>query len=168
MRPIRNLILATLAAGLLLHSNAQAGVPDATLRGDKAVAPKGAPTYVKKMIAAGNDIRHKPYKWGGGHGDWTDSGYDCSGAVSYVLYKAGVLGQDWALDSTGFMKWAEKGPSKWVTVYAHQKHAYMVVAGLRFDTSYLTDGDRSGPGWSAQMRSPQGFKARHPDGSRNW
>jgi hypothetical protein len=168
MRRIRHVLLGSLAASLLATGAAQAGVPDATLRGDKAVAPNGAPTFVKKMIAAGNDIRSKPYKWGGGHGDWTDSGYDCSGAVSYVLHKADVLGQDWALDSAGFMKWGENGPSKWVTVYANPEHAYMIVAGLRFDTSYITDGDRTGPGWSEQMRSANGFKARHPDGSRNW
>jgi hypothetical protein len=114
------------------------------------------------MIRAGNKIRHKKYKWGGGHGDWTDKGYDCSGAVSFVLHKAGIL--DYPLDSGGFMKWGSKRRGKWVSIFANKEHVYMVIAGLRWDTSYITDGDKSGPGWSEYMRPAKGFRTRHPAG----
>jgi len=159
---------AGLAFALLAPSVAQAGAPitPAHLNGDKAVAPKDAPDYVKEMIRAGNKIRHKKYVWGGGHGDWKDKGYDCSGAVSFVLHGAGLL--DYSLDSSGFMKWGEPGRSDWVSIYASKEHAYMVVAGLRFDTSYITDGDRSGPGWSTYQRPAKGFKVRHPSGAGSW
>ena len=40
----------------------------------------------------------------------------------------------------------------------------MVIAGLRWDTSYITDGDRTGPGWSEEMRPTGGFRLRHPVG----
>ena len=62
------------------------------------------------MIAAGNRIHDKPYKYGGGHGTWNDTGYDCSGSMSYVLHAAGLL--DEALDSTGFMRWGEAGKGR--------------------------------------------------------
>ena len=61
-----------------------------------------------------NEIATKPYKYGGGHGRWNDSGYDCSGSVSYVLHAAGLLNR--ALDSTGFMSWGERGRGTWVTI----------------------------------------------------
>ena len=98
-----------------------------------ATAPAGAPPLVQAIIAAGNRIATKPYKYGGGHGKWADSGYDCSGSVSFALHGAGLL--DEALDSTGFMSWGDAGPGQWVTIYAKGSHTYMVVAGLRFDTS---------------------------------
>src|SRR5436190_13621656 len=44
-----------------------------------AVAPADAPAEVQQAIAAANKIVGKPYKYGGGHGDFQDSGYDCSG-----------------------------------------------------------------------------------------
>ena len=151
-------LVAVLAPGTAL-AGSQTIVP-AHLNGDKAVAPKGAPGYVKEMIRAGNKIRHKKYVWGGGHGDWKDKGYDCSGAVSYVLHGAGMI--DYALDSEGFMKWGESGRGDWVSIYASKDHVYMVVAGLRFDTSN-TGGN--GPRWSTSLRSTSGtFAVRHPEG----
>jgi cell wall-associated NlpC family hydrolase len=141
-------------------------VPNATLKGSKAIAPPGAPREVKQMIHAGNQIRHEPYVYGGGHQDWNSHGYDCSGSVSYVLHGAGLL--DYPLDSTGFMHWGRKSASKWVTIYANHEHAFMVVAGLRFDTSYITDGDKSGPGWSEEMRPTDGFRVRSPAGVSSW
>ena len=98
-----------------------------------ATAPADAPPQVQAIIAAGNKIASKPYKYGGGHGKWEDSGYDCSGSLSYAFHGAGML--DEALDSTGFMSWGEAGKGQWVTIYAKGSHAYMVIAGLRFDTS---------------------------------
>jgi cell wall-associated NlpC family hydrolase len=124
-----------------------------------AVAPASAPPEVHAIIAAGNEIATKPYKYGGGHGKWRDTGYDCSGSMSYALHGAGLL--DTALDSTGFMSWGETGRGEWVTTYAHGGHAYMVVAGLRFDTSARR---QTGNRWSDQMRSPSGYTIRHPEG----
>jgi hypothetical protein len=164
-RPLILAILVALAAAVvtsLALAGPASALPRAQLDGSRAVAPKAAPRVVKKMIRAGNRIRHKKYKWGGGHGDWKDKGYDCSGAVSYVLHKAGLL--DYPLTSGGFMKWGAKRRGRWVSTFANEDHVFMVVAGLRFDTSYITDGDRSGPGWSEYMRSAKGFRTRHPRG----
>ena len=92
-----------------------------------AVAPADAPEEVKQVIAAGNEIAKKPYKYGGGHGDWTDSGYDCSGSVSYALHGAGLLQPP--EDSGEFMSWGFSGRGEWITVYANGGHVYMKVAG---------------------------------------
>jgi len=124
-----------------------------------AVAPASAPDDVRAIVEAGNEIATKPYKYGGGHGRWSDTGYDCSGSVSYVLHAAGLL--DEALDSSGFMSWGGRGRGTWVTVRANAGHAYLIVAGLRFDTSARR---RTGTRWSEQMRSAHGFRGRHPDG----
>jgi hypothetical protein len=128
--------------------------------GGTAVAPLDAPNVVAAVIQAGNQIASTPYNWGGGHGAWADTGYDCSGSVSFALAGAGLLSSP--LDSTGFEHWGAAGPGRWITVYANSVHAFMVVAGLRFDTS-----GRSGPRgtrWQPLMRSTAGFVARHPPG----
>jgi hypothetical protein len=124
-----------------------------------AVAPAGAPEEVVDAIAAANKITRKPYKWGGGHGRWWDTGYDCSGTVSYVLHRAGLL--DASRDSTGFMSYGARGKGDWITTYAHGGHAYMIIAGLRFDTSGRGE---EGPRWRPEPRSSTGFVARHPAG----
>lgn len=124
-----------------------------------ALAPANAPDQVKQIIAAGNEIAKKPYHYGGGHGKWQDSGYDCSGSVSYALHGAGLL--DEAMPSGSFTSWGEKGPGQWVTIYAKGSHMYMVVAGLRYDTSgRQQDGTR----WHADMRSSAGYTVVHPPG----
>jgi peptidoglycan hydrolase-like protein with peptidoglycan-binding domain len=124
-----------------------------------AIAPANAPEAVKQIIAAGNAIATKPYVYGGGHGRWDDRGYDCSGSVSYALHGAGLL-ED-ALPSGSFTTWGEKGPGQWVTIYAHGSHMYMVVAGLRFDTSgRKEDGSR----WHSSSRSSSGYTVVHPPG----
>jgi peptidoglycan hydrolase-like protein with peptidoglycan-binding domain len=122
-----------------------------------AVAPSDAPQAVKDVIAAGNEIATKPYVYGGGHGKWIDRGYDCSGSVSYALHGGGLL--DASMPSGGFMNWEAPGKGKWITTYAHGSHMYMVVAGLRFDTSGA-DPSR----WQSDMRSSAGFTVRHPAG----
>ncbi len=124
-----------------------------------AVAPAAAPPAVQQVIAAGNEIARKPYIYGGGHGRWNDAGYDCSGSVSYALHGAGLLEN--SMPSGGFMNWAEKGPGQWITIYANGGHMYMVVAGLRFDTSGRS---RSGTRWQADMRPTRGYSVRHPAG----
>ena len=124
-----------------------------------AVAPAQAPPIVQRVIAAGNQIATMPYRYGGGHASWTDTGYDCSGSVSYALHGAGLLEQSMA--SGGFMTWASPGPGQWITTYANGGHMYMVVAGLRFDTS-----GRAGAGtrWQADLRPTSGYSVRHPPG----
>ncbi|MBM3666828.1 MAG: NlpC/P60 family protein [Actinobacteria bacterium] len=127
----------------------------------KAIAPANAPTAVVKAIAAGNRIRKKPYIYGGGHASFESKGYDCSGAVSYVLRGAGLIKSP--MPSGPYMKWGLPGAGRWITVYANGGHAYMTVAGLRFDTSAMGSGG-NGPRWRAAKRSPRGFAVRHAEG----
>jgi cell wall-associated NlpC family hydrolase len=124
-----------------------------------ALPPLEAPEEVKQIIEAGNVIARKPYVWGGGHGRWLDTGYDCSGSVSFALAAAGLL--NGPLASGPLMGWGKPGPGKWVTIYASQGHVYMYVAGVRFDTS---NSRVTGSRWSNTVRSNAGFVARHPDG----
>jgi cell wall-associated NlpC family hydrolase len=124
-----------------------------------AIPPASAPPAVKAAILAGNKIAKKPYKWGGGHGRWEDSGYDCSGSVSYVLHAAGLLSS--SMPSGGFMNWGARGRGKWFTIRSHGSHMYAVIAGLRFDTSASRI---AGSRWTTQMRSARGFSGRHPAG----
>jgi hypothetical protein len=127
-----------------------------TKRGN-AVAPPNAPWQVRRIIRAANHIAHKPYIWGGGHGSFYARGYDCSGSVSYALHGANLLRRPMASGSLG--GYGRSGRGKWVTIYAHGGHTYMVVAGLRFDTS---SGGKSR--WTKHSRSRRGFVARHPRG----
>lgn len=124
-----------------------------------AVAPADAPDAVKAIIAAGNEIATTPYRYGGGHGSFKDTGYDCSGSVSFALHGGGLL--DSPLASYDFFGWGDPGAGQWVTLYTKSSHIYMVVAGLRFDTSGRS---RAGTRWQAEMRSPAGYKVRHPPG----
>ena len=140
---------------------AAAPTAKATLGSDGlAVAPAGAPPEVVAVIAAANKIVGKPYKYGGGHGDWEDSGYDCSGSESYALHGADLVSRP--MNSTEFMSYGEAGPGQWITSYANSGHSFLVVAGLRFDTGYNNGGN--GPRWSAQMRPSDGYTVRHPEG----
>jgi peptidoglycan hydrolase CwlO-like protein len=124
----------------------------------EASAPSSAPPAVQEVVAAANAIATTPYIWGGGHGSFESSGYDCSGAVSYALHGGGFL--ESPLDSTGLSTWGEPGPGQWITVYANAGHAWMVVAGISFDTS-----GGAGPRWhDPWASSPEGFVARHPAG----
>ena len=130
--------------------------------GRTAIAPDDAPQPVKDAIAAANRITTKPYRYGGGHGKWEDSGYDCSGSVSYALHGGDLLKQP--LDSGSLMSWRRAGKGRWITVYANSGHAYAVIAGLRFDTSSGGDNNGSGPRWRTKARSSSGYTARHPYG----
>ena len=123
-----------------------------------AVAPADAPPAVQAAIAAGNAIHTMPYRWGGGHRNFLDTGYDCSGAVSYVLHGAGLLASPMPSGPLA-SSWGTPGKGRWITVYANASHAYMVVAGLRFDTSAV--GERlnqgSGPRWRKTKRKAAGY-----------
>jgi hypothetical protein len=147
-------------------------IANPTIQGDSAkiingvaYAPSYAPPAVQRAIWAGNQIRHKPYIYGGGHGTWNDAGYDCSGSVSYVLHAAGLLKQ--SMDSGEFMSWDASGVGQWITIYTNPGHAFIEIAGIRFDTS--AEGDPNpppgtGPRWRPLLTDKQGFLMRHPAG----
>lgn len=125
-----------------------------------AVAPLGAPDSVNAVVAAGNAIKNYPYIWGGGHGSFQANGYDCSGSVSYALKAANLVNEP--MVSGAFENWGEPGPGKWITVYANAGHVFMIVGGMRFDTSF-----RDGPygsRWQSAKRGMGGFVVRHPAG----
>ncbi len=147
--------LAPLANGL------ETAGPTAILSGDLAGAPRSAPVAVKAAIAAANSISSTPYVWGGGHGSWYSYGYDCSGAVSFALYGAGLL--DTPLTSSSLESYGEPGPGRWITIYANATHTYAVIAGLRWDTAGNPSGV-SGPRWHVEPPYPEGFVVRHPAG----
>ncbi|HET7485253.1 MAG TPA: hypothetical protein VFJ64_07725 [Solirubrobacterales bacterium] len=127
----------------------------------RAIAPPGVPAAVKTAIAAANRIDHRPYVWGGGHLGWRSRGYDCSGAVGYVLHAAGMLEQ--TVVSGQLESWGEAGVGRWITVYANAEHTYMAIAGLRFDTRDDPPGV-SGPRWHMGSVDGRKFVARHPAG----
>jgi Putative peptidoglycan binding domain len=114
---------------------------------------------VRLIIRAANRIAEEDYRYGGGHRTFTDTGYDCSGSVSYALHGAGLLSSP--LDSTGFMSYGSPGPGRHVTIYANSGHAFMVVDGRRYDTSAMGE---TGSRWTWTKRSGSGFVARHPPG----
>ena len=131
----------------------------ASLAGGEAIPPPGAPWAVKRVIRAADEIRHRPYIWGGGHRSWLSRGYDCSGAVGYALHGAGLLSVTMVSGQLAY--WGEAGSGHWISVYANREHVFMVVAGLRFDTRGDPAGV-SGPRWHRAWVEPQGFEARHP------
>jgi hypothetical protein len=139
-------------------------LPDGT-----AAAPADAPPQVQAAIFAANKLLDKPYKYGGGHAKVEDSGYDCSGTVSYALLAAKLITSP--LDSSSFMRWGLRGKGTWITVYTNPGHAFAVIAGLRLDTSTagvtsrrITRTAERGPRWRVTIRNTRGFKKRHPVG----
>ena len=137
----------------------------AALVGGLAAAPAQAPLEVKRAIWAANQLRTKPYRFGGGHRSFNDSGYDCSGTVSYALGAAGLVKAP--MPSSGFKNFGARGRGKWITVYARNGHTFAVIAGLRLDTTAYNTMRRDrnwAPRWQATDRHPSGFVARHPAG----
>jgi peptidoglycan hydrolase-like protein with peptidoglycan-binding domain len=129
------------------------------LRGSSSAPRGGVPVAVHRAIAAANRIAGVPYRYGGGHRTFSDSGYDCSGSVSYVLHGAGRLGSP--LDSSALMSYGAPGPGRWITIYANPGHAYMVIRGRRYDT---TGRSSTGSRWQQVERSTAGYAVRHPPG----
>jgi hypothetical protein len=130
----------------------------ATLEKGYAVPPNRAPAAVREAIFAGNELVGKPYRYGGGHENFFDTAYDCSGAVSYVLHSIGRMNTP--TPSKQLRNYGERGPGNWITVYASQGHSFLVVAGLRFDTGF-SSGDH-GPRWLTRSRPADEFVMRHP------
>lgn len=147
-------------------TDARPTTPGATavlLKDGRAAAPELAPAEVQAAIWAANKIIGKPYRYGGGHARFNDTGYDCSGTISFALKGAKALTAP--LDSTSFMSWGAPGEGQWISVYTHTTHAFVVIAGLRLDTSAAGDpGGQKGPRWRPVLRSTKGFTVRHPDG----
>jgi hypothetical protein len=131
------------------------------LASGELIPPASAPARVKAVIAAANKIRTRPYIWGGGHASFASRGYDCSGSVSFALHGGNFL--ESPLPSGPMETWGEEGEGRWITVYANSGHAYMTVAGFRFDTAG-DSGEETGPRWHEVLPSNEGFIARHPTG----
>jgi len=169
--PIRSSLVLTLALVAALLISSCSSKPSrweygytrgktAIIVGGKAVPPAGLPKDVMQIISAGNQIVGMPYKYGGGHRSFHDSGYDCSGTVSYALHGAGLIKSPGT--SSSFRTYGSRGAGKHVTVYAKSGHTFIVVAGLRLDTGY--NGENEGPKWSTRSRPIKGYVARHPPG----
>jgi hypothetical protein len=132
----------------------------AVIVGGKAVPPAGLPPGVMQAINAGNEIVGMPYKYGGGHASLYDTGYDCSGTVSYALRRAGLIH---SVGTSGSLrKYGRSGPGRHITVYAKNGHTFIEIAGLRLDTGY--NGQNEGPKWSTRSRPIKGYVLRHPPG----
>ncbi|MEY2483585.1 MAG: hypothetical protein QOK24_2113 [Verrucomicrobiota bacterium] len=136
---------------------------EAKLNGSLALAPVNAPLSVKRAIWAANQLRTKPYRYGGGHKTFHDNAYDCSGTISYALAGAGLVSIP--MSSKEFRAYGSRGPGKWITVYARNGHTFAVIAGLRLDTTSPHNPSRRwAPRWQITDRRPAGFEARHPIG----
>lgn len=135
-----------------------------------AAAPRDAPKAVKEIIAAGNQIVGKPYSWGGGHGfplSRIAPSYDCSSSVSFLLYGARLVDVDYTPASGEMARgFGLQGYGRWVSVLAHGGHVYAYIAGLRWDTHNVVDGERGadGIGWHTGRRDDTAFTPRHPKG----
>jgi peptidoglycan hydrolase-like protein with peptidoglycan-binding domain len=158
---LRQAVVLAVAGGAVAKSTIN---PDGT-----ATAPSGAPAVVGTMIASANQIIAKPYIWGGGHGSWTDRGYDCSGAVSFALHGAGLLSSP--EDSSGLESFGSPGPGRWVTIYADAGHTWVVIAGIAFDTANFGGPNipgGSGPRWrtnpTGNLADGGSYVVRHPAG----
>jgi hypothetical protein len=170
--PFRNLLISAAILGSAAHTSFASSFPasgptvpgnQARLKGSLALAPANAPMAVKRAIWAANQLRTKPYRYGGGHRSFHDSGYDCSGTVSYALGGAGLVRTP--MSSKGFRGYGSRGPGKWITIYARNGHSFAVIAGLRQDTTSLNNHSRRwAPRWQPTDRMPRGFDARHPVG----
>jgi hypothetical protein len=172
-RPLCNALIVISLASIAASAYASGGPFPATgptvpglrarLQYGQASAPETAPLAVKRAIWAANQLRSKPYRYGGGHKSFTDAAYDCSGTISYALGAAGIIRSP--MSSTEFRRFGEGGRGKWITVYARNGHTFAIIAGLRLDTTpYITAHDKWAPRWQPTVRAPIGFEARHPLG----
>jgi cell wall-associated NlpC family hydrolase len=144
---------------IFAHSRAGGNSTSILLTG-VALAPPDAPQAVKDVIANANMIVGRPYVWGGGHGSFYSTGYDCSGSVSFALFGGGMIPRP--LTSSELEGWGAPGPGRWITVYANGGHTFAEIAGLRWDT--VGDEQGTGPRWHLAPASPDGFVVRHPPG----
>ncbi len=127
--------------------------------GSASSSSSGGEDVVARVIAAADEIATRPYVFGGGHGSFQSTGYDCSGSVSYALHGGGLLSSP--EDSSALESYGEAGPGSHITIYANAEHAFMVIDGRRFDTVAQAE---TGTRWSSSMTSTAGYVVRHPDG----
>jgi len=142
----------------------------------RAVAPCSAPDEVKRAIAAANRIITTRYGHSG-HGTWAQARrskvHDCSSTVSYALGPDGadVIPGKYTLWSVPLMKWgvsSKKKAPRWIEVFTNPSHAYVIIAGLRLDTSRANASGKTvpvgtGPRWQKSLKgSPGKYKARVP------
>jgi hypothetical protein len=146
--------------------------------GHLALIPLGVPASVQAMLVAGNELQELAYGPAGHPDPLGVSEEDCSSTVSYVLYRSGIrplaeilrdnpLAQD-------YVHWGAAGPGRWVTIYSTDvptPHTFMVIAGLRLDTSHNgTDvgpnAGEDGPRWRLLDHIPTWahWSVRHPPG----
>jgi hypothetical protein len=143
--------------------------------GHLALIPLDVPARVQAMVIAGNELQGLPYGPAGHPDPRGAPEEDCSSTVNYVLYRSGVrpireivsrnpLAQD-------YTHWGVPGAGRWVTIYAASEHVFVVLAGLRLDTSHNgTDvgpnRDEDGPRWRILARIPTWahWSLRHPPG----
>ena len=147
----------------LAASGISANPDQATLTpGGLAIAPVNAPPVVQQMIDAANQIARLPYRFGGGHGTFEDTAYDCSGSLSFIFASAGLLNT--TVTSGQLMSWGDPGPGKWITIFANQGHTFAYLAGLRFDTVALAETGSRWSNRSADEPDLRTFAVRHPPG----
>ena len=133
--------------------------PHLVFDGQYAHAGPDLPPVIHDIVRYANELQSAPYERGGGHRMLFDNGFDCSGALSHILYRAGLLSGP--LTSEGFARYGQEGPGRFVNLFVKPKvHVFMAVCGLRFDTSGGSAGE--GPRWSPMPRNPDGFIIRHP------
>ncbi|HUH81921.1 MAG TPA: peptidoglycan-binding protein [Solirubrobacteraceae bacterium] len=137
----------------------ESGEGSSSSSGGSSSSAGGGEGVVSRVIAAGDEIATRPYVYGGGHGSFESSGYDCSGSVSYALHGGGLLSSP--EDSTALESYGAPGPGRFITIYANSGHAWMTVDGKRFDTVALSEG---GSRWSSSMASTGDYVVRHPVG----
>lgn len=138
-----------------------AGTTPRLLPNGKVTIPAHLPARVKRVLAAGNKIVGKPYRMGGGHKSHHDSAYDCSGTTAFVLREAGMLKPGAKPTSGDFLRWGRAGYGKYLTVYAKHGHVFLMVNGMRLDTSNEYG---RGPRWTTASRRSKGFYVRHIPG----
>ncbi|MBK8092608.1 MAG: C40 family peptidase [Verrucomicrobiaceae bacterium] len=118
------------------------------------------PDKIKNVVYAANRIIGKPYKWGGGHLKRLDSGYDCSGAISYALSEAGII--PGSKHCREYLQFGRPGKGRWLTLWVHEKHIFMTIFGRTFDV--CVNKTKTGPRWVPTGRSTAGFQPRHIPG----
>lgn len=138
------------------HENYKS-LPALFFDGQHAHATGYHPLYIHHIVCHANSLAHLPYKLGGGHRHLFDDGYDCSGSISYVLFRSGLLTT--ALTSAQFAQYGNPGPGRYVTLYVKPgQHVFLTVCGLRYDTSGAVRNE--GPRWRTTPRNYSGFQQR--------
>ncbi|MGB0094639.1 MAG: hypothetical protein WBP81_19165 [Solirubrobacteraceae bacterium] len=148
------------------------------LSNGSAAAPQDAPAAVKRAIAAANRIHTSYYR--AERPEYLDRlypWYDCSASTAYVLYHAGLNGTGVTVGGTDagngitLEDYGEPGPGRWISVYGNSTHAFIVIAGLAFDTADFGGPNipaGSGPRWrsnpTGNLADGMQYVVRHPPG----